>query len=198
MTKTYPLAFELFEKANPDIARWWTDSTFGFAVSLREQVLGGKVLTERQMSAALNCALKASAQTRRPSVEVDIRMVEHSLANAVRHGLTRPKLRLLAKDDQTYVISQAPAHGTNAGSLYVKRHDDDCYMGKIREGHFFRSNVCTNDDEAAIVEACATPEHSSVAYGRRFGSCSCCGRTLTNALSIELGIGPICRGNFFG
>lgn len=33
-------------------------------------------------------------------------------------------------------------------------------------------------------------------YGRRTGVCACCGRDLTNKESIELGIGPICRGNF--
>lgn len=36
----------------------------------------------------------------------------------------------------------------------------------------------------------------AVAFGKQFGFCCVCGRLLTNALSIELGIGPICRGYF--
>lgn len=34
-------------------------------------------------------------------------------------------------------------------------------------------------------------------FGLRFGICMCCGRTLTNPESIELGIGPICRSKHF-
>ena len=33
-------------------------------------------------------------------------------------------------------------------------------------------------------------------YGRRTGTCCCCGATLTNAVSIEAGIGPICAQGF--
>ena len=33
--------------------------------------------------------------------------------------------------------------------------------------------------------------------GQETGTCSCCGRTLTNELSISLGIGPICREGWF-
>lgn len=34
------------------------------------------------------------------------------------------------------------------------------------------------------------------AFGNLYGVCCNCGRTLTNEVSIELGIGPICRGWF--
>jgi hypothetical protein len=33
-------------------------------------------------------------------------------------------------------------------------------------------------------------------FGALYGTCCACGRTLTNELSIDLGIGPICRKNF--
>lgn len=35
-------------------------------------------------------------------------------------------------------------------------------------------------------------------YGREIGSCSNCGRRLTNRISRELGIGPVCGGRMFG
>lgn len=35
-------------------------------------------------------------------------------------------------------------------------------------------------------------------YGKRFGCCCMCGRELTNAESVELGIGPVCREKAFG
>jgi len=201
-TKTYPAAFAAFEAANPDIAAWWTNTTFEFALSLRDQVLRGKVLSERQFAAAMKCvesnkARMAAKAAPIQAVSVDIDLVEKAFANAQGNGLTKPKMRLLG-GDQAFVISIAPAHGRNAGSLYVKRQSDDAYMGRIFEGKFIRSSTCSDADQKDVVAACSAPEHSSVAYGRRFGTCSCCGRELTNALSIELGIGPICRGKFFG
>jgi hypothetical protein len=200
MTKTYPAAFAAFEAANPEIAEWWTDSTFEFAVSLRDQVLRGRVLSDRQMAAALNCAakLKAKKQSKvtreAQAVEVDVHFVVDAFAKA-SDTLLRPKMRLLGRHDQTFVLSMAPAHGANAGAIYVKL--DNVYMGKIAEGRFMRSYECTAANEADIVDACSRPEQAAIAYGQRFGNCSICDRTLTNALSIELGIGPICRGKFF-
>lgn len=38
---------------------------------------------------------------------------------------------------------------------------------------------------------------ASVRYGREIGSCGRCGTRLTNALSRELGIGPVCGGRFW-
>lgn len=34
------------------------------------------------------------------------------------------------------------------------------------------------------------------AYGRRTGTCCCCGRKLTNPASVAMGIGPICQERF--
>jgi hypothetical protein len=44
------------------------------------------------------------------------------------------------------------------------------------------------------------PEHrmsieAAKTYSRRIGACCVCGKTLTNAKSIERGIGPVCAGN---
>jgi hypothetical protein len=46
------------------------------------------------------------------------------------------------------------------------------------------------------------PEHKltleeAKAFGALYGTCCCCGRTLTNEESIENGIGPICAGKWF-
>jgi len=67
------------------------------------------------------------------------------------------------------------------------------YLGKIVEGRFVATRACTPADIEALKVAAADPLVAAVAYGRTTSSCSCCGLTLTNALSIELGIGPICR-----
>jgi hypothetical protein len=46
------------------------------------------------------------------------------------------------------------------------------------------------------------PEHKlsledAKAFGALYGTCCCCGATLTNEESIEKGIGPICEGKYF-
>jgi hypothetical protein len=46
--------------------------------------------------------------------------------------------------------------------------------------------------EAAGIRECA------IRYGNEIGACSNCGRRLTNRISRELGIGPICGGRMFG
>lgn len=39
---------------------------------------------------------------------------------------------------------------------------------------------------------------AAIRYGMEIGSCSNCGRRLTNRISRELGIGPVCGGRMFG
>lgn len=40
--------------------------------------------------------------------------------------------------------------------------------------------------------------HDAIEFGKLYGTCAICGRTLTNELSIAIGIGPICGGREFG
>jgi hypothetical protein len=86
----------------------------------------------------------------------------------------------------------AVIQGPNTGCLYVKT--DGAYMGKIDRSGVFRPAYGV--DTAPVVEALRAaqedPTAAAIAYGRETGTCSCCGRELTNADSIALGIGPIC------
>lgn len=49
-----------------------------------------------------------------------------------------------------------------------------------------------NKIKAAGIRQCA------IRYGMEIGECSNCGRRLTNRISRELGIGPVCGGRMFG
>lgn len=196
---------EQYEAEHPQIAAWWTGSTFEFALSLREFATKNGYLTEGQEKAAYKCVQKfAEAQARRQTdalaraqnaVAVDITPIYASLQRAYGNGVRKPVLRL-AHGDTKYEFSRAPDTGRNAGAVYVKA--GEAYLGKVVGGKFERSRDCSAADEQAIVDICADPEASALAFGKNFGVCSCCGRTLTNELSISLGIGPICRSKFFG
>ncbi len=125
---------------------------------------------------------------------VDISQIEKAFAAAKESGIQYPKMRL-----DKFIFSPAPATGRNPGAVYVKDTDEEgTYLGMIKMGGFIRSpqQSLSNKFVEQILEAANHPHEAAVAYGKRFGRCSICARTLTNKLSIDLGIGPICRQRF--
>ena len=68
------------------------------------------------------------------------------------------------------------------------------YLGKVTPNSL--DSRLADDVKAVLFEAASDPLTAAIRYGRETGSCSCCGRDLTNAESIRLGIGPICREKF--
>lgn len=190
-----------FEEAHPDIAGWWAGSDFPFAVSLRESVRKFGSLTERQLAAAKSCVVKFNAaraekeQREATMKTVNVDRISRAMEKA-KTTLKSPKVTLLGNEAKITVKYASP-YGANAGALYVFHEEE--YVGKIMPGSdkFAKSRDCTDAMEADVIAALDDPEQQAIAYGKRFGVCSCCGKTLTNDLSISLGIGPICRGKFF-
>jgi hypothetical protein len=173
-------------------------SSFEFALSMSEALAKYGSLTERQHVAVIKLrkgdaerdAVRAAALEQRNAnaKAVSVARVVEAFAAAQAHGIKRPKTYL-----GEFKFSFAPASGRNAGALYVTHSDSDQYLGKVQDGHFVRARECDADTEAAIVAVANNPHEAAVAFGRRTGRCSCCGRELTNGISIDLGIGPICR-----
>lgn len=96
-------------------------------------------------------------------------------------------------------ITMASDNSANPGSLYIKNDSWD-YIGKISpEGkiNLRHPSLLTNEQKQLLPEVINNPEETAMSNGKVTGTCCCCGRTLTNELSIELGIGPICRGSWF-
>lgn len=68
------------------------------------------------------------------------------------------------------------------------------YLGKVTpQGCDSRLG---DDVKAIIMGAANDPLSAAIKYGKVSGSCSCCGRELTDPRSIERGIGPICATKF--
>jgi hypothetical protein len=89
---------------------------------------------------------------------------------------------------------KAVTKGVNAGAVYAYRPDGAC-AGKITpSGVFYGDENLTG----ALTRAAKNPQEAAVAYGRQTGNCSCCGRDLTDPVSIFGGIGPICLGKLAG
>lgn len=65
------------------------------------------------------------------------------------------------------------------------------FLGTIRRGQGIPQRLPESAREV-LLSAAADPLSAAVRFGRVTGSCSCCGRTLTDPDSIARGIGPIC------
>jgi hypothetical protein len=185
-----------FEATHPDIAAWWNNTSFAFAIAMRDAVAQYGDLTPRQFAATCRCiesdkARKAASQARANAaqpLDTSALVAAFDHAGAADQG-KRIKLRFAG-----FSVAPAKATSANAGALYVKA--GAAYLGKIVNGKFFASRDCSPTQEAEFRAVCVDPKAAAVAYGRKTGSCSCCGRELTRADSIALGIGPICAGRF--
>jgi hypothetical protein len=118
---------------------------------------------------------------------VIVEAIEVAFNNAKQAGVKRPKLRL-----DTFVFSPAAETSANAGAIYIKNKEDGLYLGKVMGGRLFTSRECTTEAAERIVAVSSDPAQAAIAYGKKFGACSICGRGLTDADSIARGIGPIC------
>lgn len=208
---------EPFITAHPAVWAWLKESapTFDFAASLQSAVLRYGALTPKQLAAAEKCAAKLAAKkvadlpmqnsdltdvfglefdtpviaapTPKPTMKTDRLTAAFDAAKA--KGLKRPVLRF-----EQFQASLAPATGRNPGAIYIKANGE--YVGKIAANGEFFSRNCEPELRAAIEAAIADPLAAAIAFGRRTGQCSCCGRELTNGESIDRGIGPICADKF--
>jgi len=172
---------------------------FEFAQSMLDAVTKYGYLTEKQSAAVDRCIDKAAARKAEaieraasaPVVQTDKLMAAFSTALA--SGLKNPILRF-----EGFVASLAKATSKNAGAVYIKAATgfDSVYYGKIQDGKFQYTRTCPLPIVEAVAAAMADPLASSIAYGKRVGQCSCCGRELTDPKSIAAGIGPICAAKY--
>ena len=58
-----------------------------------------------------------------------------------------------------------------------------------------RYPIQNNSERVRILEAIQNDPDAGPRFGREIGRCYVCGRTLTDELSRQLGIGPVCRGD---
>ena len=173
------------------VVQWISTNSSNFAASLRSyrQRTGG--LSEGQINKVLEIVernqQKTEAAPARPKVVVKLMDAFNTAKrNGVKFAKGPPTLRF--KD---FKASLAPASGRNPGAVYIKV--DGVYMGKIVQGEFFKQPECTEELLASVVKTMQDPLAAAVEYGKATVRCSCCGRSLTNKLSRQLGIGPICR-----
>ena len=145
-------------------------------------------------------AVRAAENRAQRSSAVDATKVQQAFAiareKAARPGAvgswTRP-LKLRARDmDLSFRPGSIGSQWQDM--IFVKAGDKK--LGSIKGGVFVKRFECSDAEVAAVTEACSDPAQAAVAFGKAWGICTVCGRTLTNDGSIERGIGPICAENF--
>jgi hypothetical protein len=117
---------------------------------------------------------------------VDISGIVALFDGAIENQVKKPVFRA-----DGITLSKAAASGRNPGAIYVKSSDGE-YLGKIAEGKFQASFAAPKDTHARLCEIAADPSAEAIRYARKTSSCSCCGRTLVNPVSILAVVGPIC------
>ena len=186
--------FEAFKVEHAPAYEWlfknkgWSD----FACSLYNGLCQYGSLTEGQLAAVYRSVEKSKEreeQAKKEAADIGGAGFEKLLqgfASAKASGLKRPRLTI-----DRLVFSLAPDSGKNAGFLYVKVSGE--YAGKVDpKGKFYKSYAATADDVALIERVGKDPHGEAVAHGKRTGNCACCGRELSDPVSIANGIGPIC------
>jgi hypothetical protein len=79
--------------------------------------------------------------------------------------------------------------GQNIGCVYV--YENKQYVGKITHNGELIGNA-SEDVKNLLEDANENLMQLAKIYGHESGSCSICGRTLNDPLSVQMGIGPIC------
>lgn len=181
-------------ESNPAEYEWIVNNsdTNTFAGSLHQSLHKWGQLTERQLVAVQGAIARAAiAKTKAdnaPTVSLDA--VEVAFRKAQDAGIARPKLRL-----GEFTFSPAPLTGKNPNAIYVKGADGT-YLGKVAGGRLFTVASVSPAVEQDIVAVASDPLNAAIAYGKRYGKCSVCARTLTDEDSINRGIGPVCAERF--
>jgi len=184
--------WEQFCKGKPHLGQYlldvcgWND----FAKSLLQGIEKYGTLTEKQLAALVRMHDKHLARQKeqaKPAPKFDLTKIALLFKTARENLIKRPKFRvgdlvlMPSKKDERIFVKDGPRY-------------EDIYFGAVSaDGSFRQASGCPEWVLESLKTLAENPLGEAQAYGQRTGECSCCGRELTNEVSIELGIGPICR-----
>lgn len=121
---------------------------------------------------------------------LDLSPMQRAFDAAHSNGVRSPFMRI-----EGYTLKPAKFY---PGRIYVTEDTSGFneYMGKLENSQFYPAPNCKASQKQAILAACANPLDAVVKFGRKFGRCSVCSRPLTDPVSIQRAIGPICAQKF--
>ena len=192
---------EEFGKREPAALAWLTSNKGDFAASLLDQVKKRGDLSPKQLQAVYQSIAREEdwakqREQKATQTQIDMTDLLDRFALALKAGIKRPKV-----NTGDLLFSLAPAHGHNAGCVYVKgekdAYGDRPYLGKITpEGKFFAGRGVEDDVKQRIAEVGSDVVGSAKAHGAQHGNCCFCSRDLTTDESVSNGYGPICADRY--
>jgi hypothetical protein len=196
---------DLLEEQTPGLFRFMAENQdwCGIYADMIAQLHDGKPMTERQHAACegimAKTLMRRAEKTAEKKAEAEARSTEVDLApiHAMFDKARDAGLKKLCYRAGGLVLKPAKAHSANAGGIYVTDKTTDAYLGKVMGNKFMATRECTEVQKQTLAAIAADPVGEAAAYGKETGNCSCCGRTLTDPVSIERGIGPICESKWF-
>lgn len=156
----------------------------------RSQAYGGR-LTDKQI-AFVEVIIARSTPAQRPVAGLG-RIIEIFRKAAER--LNEPRCHFLVNKEEMTLIA-AGETSKNPGYVYVQRKGGQ-YVGKISDqGTFYPVKTAPADTRACLEAFADDPMKAAVAYGQATKRCARCNKRLINPVSVEIGMGPICRSFF--
>ena len=192
---------EEFGKREPAALAWLNSNNGDFAASLLDQVKKRGDLSPKQLQAVYNSIAREEdwakqREQKATQTQIDMSDLLNRFALALKAGIKRPKV-----NTGDLLFSLAPAHGHNAGCVYVKgekdAYGDRPYLGKITpEGKFFAGRGVEDEVKQRIAEVGSDVVGSAKAHGAQHNNCCFCSRDLTTDESVSNGYGPICADRY--
>jgi hypothetical protein len=122
-----------------------------------------------------------------PAEAGDYLKLVNTMYNAVQNNVRKLQVRLPG------ITLSTVNKGANIGCVYV--YENNQYVAKITTSGVLMGNV-SDDVKNLLEDANDNLLQLAKIYGHESGSCSICGRTLNDPLSVQMGIGPICAKRF--
>jgi len=172
------------------LKQWIETSDHSWAVRMRDVLAQYGSLTQKQLDVSFRI-MHELQQPKAEAKELNIGAIEEAFKRA-KLVVKRPKMTL-----KHFTFKCAPEHGKNPGAIYITDTDNnDQYLGKVLNGFLTQSRDCTEQQLHEIQQIAADPKQAAIAYGKEWGICCVCNRTLTDPISVQNGIGPICAERF--
>jgi len=150
-----------------------------FAMSLVEK----KKVSEKQIAWMHYLATQSVIDSQTPAEKGEYVDLVEKMYDVGKNRKTKFQVRLPG------ITLSTVKSGANIGCVYV--YENNQYVGKITQNGELKGNV-SEDVKNLLEDANDNLLQLAKIYGHETGSCSICGRTLNDPLSVQMGIGPVC------
>lgn len=150
-----------------------------------DSLLDQPKLSEKQINWIHYLATMDAEKNNQPQVEGDFLPLVKKMYDGVKSPSRNFKLRL-----PDGITLSTVNKGVNIGCVYL--YENNNYVGKITTNGELKADNVSEDIKNLLEDANENLLALAKLFGHTTGNCAVCGRTLSDKISVKLGIGPIC------